>query len=273
MAGKSSRVSVSKSKLADTAVAAGVVGVETEMEGAVQVVEGVETLQAAQEVGTIGKAALAAGASDLTRAADLGMVADRMARLSNVVAAAGVLDMAEGADMLAASQDVEVQSDLVAVLERRRPEIRHGPGRDRRQLGVAADIAELRDMPILAEFLADKGDELRDLAVDAILKFAAARALAGTIAATGAKIGGMGADEMVEGLARLSAAEAVAQRSDELAMAGVGLCCDRRRRVGSRRGRRPSRQSHGRRRRRRSSSRRCQRRGRRRHGSSRRGVG
>ena len=47
-----------------------------------------------------------------------------------------------------------------------------------------ADIADLREMPILADFLANKGDELRDLAVDAILKFAAARALSGSIAAS-----------------------------------------------------------------------------------------
>ena len=38
MAGKSQRVSVSKNKLAETAVAAGVVGVESEIEGAEQMV-------------------------------------------------------------------------------------------------------------------------------------------------------------------------------------------------------------------------------------------
>ena len=54
------------------------------------------------------------------------------------------------------------------------------------------------------------------------MKFAAARALAGTIAATGAKIGGYGANEMVEGLDRLAVAEAAAQRSEDLAAAGVG---------------------------------------------------
>ena len=71
MASKSQRVSVSKNKLAETAVAAGVVGVESEIEGAERMVEGVETLQTAAAVGTVGKAALAAGASDLTRAEDL----------------------------------------------------------------------------------------------------------------------------------------------------------------------------------------------------------
>ena len=89
-------------------------------------------------------------------------------------------------------------------------------------MAVAADVVALREMPILADFLIDKSEELRDLAVDAIVKFAAARALAGTIAATGAKVGGLGANEMVEGLDRLAVAEAAAQRSEDLAAAGVG---------------------------------------------------
>ena len=73
------RVSVSKNQLAETAVAAGVVGVESEVAGAEQMVEGVETLQIRCSVGAVGKVALAAGASDLTRAADLEIMAVRMA--------------------------------------------------------------------------------------------------------------------------------------------------------------------------------------------------
>ena len=98
---------------------------------------------------------------------------------------------------------------------------------DRQILLAQRATEQVRDLlrqffNVLAEFLADKSDELRDLAVDAVVKFAAMWALSKAMAAAGAKIGGMGADEMVEGLARLAVAEAVAQRSDELALAGLG---------------------------------------------------
>ena len=55
MASKSQPVSVSKNKLAETAVAAGVVGVESQIEGAEQMVEGVETLQTAAAVGPLAR--------------------------------------------------------------------------------------------------------------------------------------------------------------------------------------------------------------------------
>ena len=107
--------SVSKNKLAETAVAAGVVGVETELEGAEQMVEGVETLQTRRPpVGTVGKAALAAGASDLTLGQDFEPVAERMARLSGVVSpwAPVLWTWPRAPTSLAASQDIEVQSDI-----------------------------------------------------------------------------------------------------------------------------------------------------------------
>lgn len=107
--------------------------------------------------------------------------------------------------------------------ERRGPAAGHGDGpRSPGQLAVAADVVAMLDMPVLAEFLADKGDDLRDLAVDAIIKFAAAHAMANTMESIGAQVGEMGADEMVEGLARRTVADAAAQHSEDLAMAGLG---------------------------------------------------
>ena len=75
-------------------------------------------------------------------------------------------------------------------------------------------------MPVLAAFLEDKGNLLRTFAVDSIMRAAATRALAQAMAATGAKVGELGANEMAEGLVRMSAAEAAAQRSAELAIEG-----------------------------------------------------
>ena len=98
-------------------------------------------------------------------------------------------------------------------------------------------------------YLANKSDQLRDLAVNAIVKFAATRAMANTMEAIGAQVGAMVADEMVEGLTRRE-------------LAGMAAQCGRRPGPGpGRRGRRPGgvRRSAG---------------GRRRHpGSRRRGAG
>ena len=145
-----------------------------------------------------------------------------MERLSGVVAAAGAVDFVQGANILAASEDIEVQGDLVALLGEEDLEFGMGIGSISGQLGVAAEISAMRDMPVMADFLYDKSNELREMAVDAIIKFAATHALARSIAATGAQVGGYGADEMIEGLTRMAVADAVAERSDDLAMAGVG---------------------------------------------------
>ena len=103
MAGKSGgskgkRVSVDKSELAEGAVEAETLGIMAEEEGAVEVAEGVETLEAAGEVEAVAGAALAAGASDLTRAVDLEVVAERSEELSDdaeALAEAGVLEIEE----------------------------------------------------------------------------------------------------------------------------------------------------------------------------------
>ena len=224
MAAKSKRVSVSKSQLSDTALAAEVVGLESELVGAADMVEGVATLQDAQVVATVGKAALAAGASDLTRAADLEIMAERTAFVSEVVRAAGAADMAQGAEILAASQDIEVQSILISGLGEEDLRLGMEMGAIAGQLAVAADVVAMLDMPVLAEFLANRGDDLRDLAVDAIIKFGATRAMANTMETIGAQVGAMGADEMVEGLARRTVADAAARHSEDLAMARSSLC-------------------------------------------------
>jgi len=84
------------------------------------------------------------------------------------------------------------------------------------QLGVASDFVAAREMPVLAAFLEDKGNLLRVFAVDSIKRAGATRALAQAMAATGAKVGEMGANEVAEGLVRMAIAEGGAQRSADL---------------------------------------------------------
>ncbi len=141
MATKSKRVSVSKSKLADTAMAAEVVGAETALAGVVRAwPRASRRLQDAQAVATSGRAALVAGASDLTRAADLEVMAERTAFVSEVVRAAGAADMAQGAEILAASQDIEVQSILISGLSEEDLRLGMEMGAIAGQLAVVADV-------------------------------------------------------------------------------------------------------------------------------------
>ena len=75
-----------------------------------------------------------------------------MAQLSNVVAAAGIVDMAEGADMLAASQDIEVQSILVSLLSEEDLSLGMDMGAIAGQLAVAADVVALAKCPFWLTF-------------------------------------------------------------------------------------------------------------------------
>jgi hypothetical protein len=82
------------------------------------------------------------------------------------------------------------------------------------QMEVVSDIAAMRDLPLVAVFPDDKGAELHDLAVDAIVKFGATRAVAKSMAQTAARVGKLGAGEMVEGIARVVVAEKTASASE-----------------------------------------------------------
>ena len=91
------------------------------------------------------------------------------------------------------------------------------------QLATVGHVVADLNMPVLAAFLFDKGDDLQGLAVDTIFRAGATRALAAAVSATGAQVGDLGANEMAEGLTRLAVSDAMALRSAELAEAGDEL--------------------------------------------------
>jgi len=189
MATKSKRVSVGKNELQETADAVEDIAVREGVLGLDQAAQGVEELGAARAVGAVSRGVLAAGASDVTRGVDQMAVAEGLSRISDVVEAAGVVDMAEGADMLAESQDVEVQSEIVRALGKADLEFAMEIAAISGQVAVVSDIAALRDMPVLAVFLEDKGAQLHELAVESIIKFGASRAVAKSMAQTAARVG------------------------------------------------------------------------------------
>src|SRR5262249_40554714 len=162
-----------------------------------------------------------AGVADVTRGADAEVVAERVARLSGVVAAAGVRDVAQGAELLAASDDVQAVGAAVGVMGAVDLEQGMALGRLAGEMRVAAASASRLEMPVLAAFLATRSSALTRLGVKTVVRAAAARALGAAMAATGSQLADLSEEEVAEGIVRLAAAEAGAQRSEELAAAGA----------------------------------------------------
>jgi hypothetical protein len=90
-------------------------------------------------------------------------------------------------------------------------------------LWTVSDVVGIMDMPVLAEFLEERGMRLQEVAVEQLLRFTGTRALAGAIKQAGQDIEAMGEQEVKEGLVRMSVSEVAAERSAELSAASDAL--------------------------------------------------
>ena len=216
---KSKRVSVSKAELAETGEELEVAGTVAEFEGAAGVVAGAQDLKVAKAAAAVGVAEVAAGASDLTRAADAAVAAERMQQLSDIVGAAGVVDVAQGVDMLIKGGDVRAMGAIVTLMSRDELDRGLELARIAGEMWTVSDLAALMDMPMLADFLEERGMRLQEIAVDQLLRSTGTRALAGSIKRAGQDIEAMGEEEITEGAVRVAVSEAAADRSVELSVA------------------------------------------------------
>ena len=194
MATKSKKVAVSKTELEETAVGVEALAESRMEDGLIEVSAGAQDLVAAKKVRRVARVAQTVGAVDVTHGLDQMVVAEKLARVSEVVAAAGALDVAEGIEALVVSEDIDVQSAVVAALSSRDVARAMELGALSGQLQLAASFVAMRDMPVLAAFLEDKGNLLRVFAVDSVKRAGATKALSQAMAATGAKVGEMGAE-------------------------------------------------------------------------------
>jgi hypothetical protein len=142
-------------------------------------------------------------------------MADAMAFVGDLMGAAGDNDLAQGAEALAAAQQIEMQSDAVAALSSNDLDRSMKLGAIAGQLGVASEIAYGLQVPELAAFLRTKGEELHAIAVEGVQRFGVTRALSAVMIETSNQIGVLGANEMLEGLARQEAADAAIAASNE----------------------------------------------------------
>jgi hypothetical protein len=89
-------------------------------------------------------------------------------------------------------------------------------------LWAAGDIINLMNMPVLATFLELRGERLQRVAVDMLQRSGQAEAIARAMGASGADTA-PSAQDAAHGVARRVAAEAMAERIEEVALAGAGL--------------------------------------------------
>ena len=138
-----------------------------------------------------------------------------MAELSDVVAFAGEQDLAQGSEALAAAQEIEVGSDIVAALSGDDLDRSMALGAIAGQIGVASEIVYSLQMPELGAFLRTKSEELHAIAVADVKRFAVTRALSAAMVESSNQVGALGANEMLEGMARQELADAMAEVAAE----------------------------------------------------------
>jgi hypothetical protein len=148
-------------------------------------------------------------------------MAQAMAVVGDFVGTAGDNDLAQGAEALAAAQQIEIHSEVVAALSSDDLERSMKLGAIAGQLNVASEIAYGLQVPELAAFLRTKSEELHAVAVEGVQRFGVSRALSEVMAETSNQIGVLGANEMLEGMARQEVADAAFAMSDDL-MAASG---------------------------------------------------
>jgi hypothetical protein len=140
-----------------------------------------------------------------------------LAGIGAVVGVAGDLDVAQGEDALAVAQRLEVQSDVIDALTSNDLDRSMDLGAIAGQIAVAAEIVYSLQMPELAAFLRAKSEDLHDLAVEGVERYGAGRVLSDEMLAASNEIGALGANEMLEGMARQDVADAALAASDEMA--------------------------------------------------------
>lgn len=91
---------------------------------------------------------------------------------------------------------------------------------------AVSEVADAMGMPIMADFLEDRGQTLHEIAVDTVFRFGATRALSEAIAKTGWQIADLGEEEVAEGITRMAVSAGMAERSEDLAAAGAELTAE-----------------------------------------------
>nr|NIV35401.1 hypothetical protein [Anaerolineae bacterium] len=160
---------------------------------------------------------------------------ERSAVLSETVGIAGVSDVAQGAELLDASDDLAEMGAFVAAMSTEDLERGMDLASLYGELVVAGDVMAEMGLPVMAAFLADRGQWLREIAVDELRQYGASRALAELMEDTSQQVADLGIGEALaeagiemtaEGLADMAAAEAMRDAGATLALEGIATVAE-----------------------------------------------
>lgn len=189
--------------------------------GIVDVAAGLEAVTDAGALEEISREELAEASNEITHGLDELEAAERASLMSEAVAEAGVVDVMEGAEMMSAAEEIEDLSMMLALMNEEDLLWSMDLAGISGQLQVAGDVVADLDMPVLADFLRDRGDVLRQMAAESIFQYTATRGIASALAEAGEGVEELGANEIAEGLTRLAVAEGLAEGSEELIDEGL----------------------------------------------------
>jgi hypothetical protein len=106
-----------------------------------------------------------------------------------------------------------------------REDIEHGLALARLsgELAAVGEVVDLLQMPVLSEFLDERGGTLQEMAVDQILLAGSTRSLARAIEAAGGRMADLGENEVAEGIVRVGVSEGLEEAGQELDREGRRL--------------------------------------------------
>ncbi len=117
------------------------------------------------------------------------ITAERIAELSHIVDNLGVHDLAQITDILTASEDAEAMSAVVGLMSADDLERGLELARMAGEMWAVSDVVALLDMPVLADVLESRGENLQQIAVETIVRFSSARALSEVMAGAAQQAG------------------------------------------------------------------------------------
>jgi len=154
---KAKRSSTNKSKVREAANQLQNAATTEAAVGVLNTAEGAADLQAASDLSKASRDSLAKGSSDATRGADALRAARRQARRGRKAAAEGERDVAQGSELLSASEELAIESAIVS--EMSADDLDHGMklASIAGQLWATSNVLSKFGMPLIADFLEDKG--------------------------------------------------------------------------------------------------------------------
>ena len=182
--------------------------------------------QAVDEMTSASIDAAAAGAAGMALGSQSAQAAERHMLLSRIFGSSGLDDIAQGDALLAVSQELDLMSTLVSGMSSE--DLNEGMelAAISGQVTAVGDLLTYLEMPIIANFLVGRGERLRHIAVQNLLRFSATHTMAQAMQKTSEDVAELGSNEVAEGRMRLAASQQFADESEALSQASLDMTAE-----------------------------------------------